>query len=297
VRYLLDTLALLAALSPLLAAEKAKGPAEPARYGQGRELCTLANKEIDESSGVACSRVNPGVFWTHNDSGDEPRLFAFNAKGEDLATFQVEGAICRDWEDIASFARDGKGYLVVADVGDNASEHDECSLYVIEEPRLDPRKRGARARLRVEAAIHFRYEDGAHNCEAVGVDTASKTFFLVTKVFVGPCKVYALPNPPAGTREPLVAKAIATLRIPMTTGMDVSPDGLRAIVLTYGDAYEFTRRPDEKWADAFARVPRTLSMPRRRQGEAICYGPDGQTLYLTSEKAPCPFFEVPVLGK
>jgi hypothetical protein len=35
-------------------------------------------------------------------------------------------------------------------------------------------------------------------------------------------------------------------------------------------------------------------MPQRRQGETVCYGPDGKTLYLTSEFAPTPLFEVPV---
>jgi hypothetical protein len=35
-------------------------------------------------------------------------------------------------------------------------------------------------------------------------------------------------------------------------------------------------------------------MPRRRQGESICYGPDGKTLYLTSEQLPTPLWEVPV---
>ena len=287
-------LVLLLALSPaLLAAERPAAPPVPVEYGQGRQLCTLANEDVDESSGVACSRLTPGVFWTHNDSGDEPRVFAFNAKGDDLAAFDIEGANARDWEDMASFTRGGKAYLLLADVGDNAAERDNCTLYLVPEPRLDPKKRGVRGKLKAEA-IDFRYEDGPHNCEAVAVDPTSKTILLVTKIMPGPCKVYALHEPPARPREPLVAKAIATLKLPLVTAMDVSPDGLRAVVLTYGNAYEYTRRPDEKWSDAFARQPRMVPMPPRRQGEAICYGPDAKTLYLTSEGNPCPFFEVPV---
>jgi len=77
--------------------------------------------------------------------------------------------------------------------------------------------------------------------------------------------------------------------------MDISPDGRRAIVLTYADALEFVRRDGETWRQAFARRPRTIVMPRRRQGEAICYGPDGRTLYLTSEHTPTPLLEVPVI--
>ncbi len=34
-------------------------------------------------------------------------------------------------------------------------------------------------------------------------------------------------------------------------------------------------------------------MPQRNQGESVCYGADGRTLYLTSEFAPTPLLEVP----
>jgi hypothetical protein len=78
--------------------------------------------------------------------------------------------------------------------------------------------------------------------------------------------------------------------------MDISPDGRRAVVLTYGSAYEYTRLGKESWGDAFARKGRELKMPTRRQGESICYGPDGKTLYLTSEKLPTPLLEVPPAG-
>ena len=37
-----------------------------------------------------------------------------------------------------------------------------------------------------------------------------------------------------------------------------------------------------------------IVLPVRVQGEAICYGQDGKTLYLTSEKRPTPLWEVPV---
>ena len=89
-----------------------------------------------------------------------------------------------------------------------------------------------------------------------------------------------------------MAKPVATLTIPTTSAMDISPDGLRALVLTYGDAYEYTRQAGEDWSRGFARQPRVIKMPARRQGESACYGPDGVTIYLTSEKTPTPLIEV-----
>ena len=90
---------------------------------------------------------------------------------------------------------------------------------------------------------------------------------------------------------------IGTLEIPPATAMDISPDGRRAVVLTYGSAYEYSRGEDEDWAQALSRPPRELVMPARRQGESICYGLDGKTLYLTSEKLPTPLWEVPVMKR
>jgi hypothetical protein len=94
-------------------------PAPVVQYGKGRLVCLLANKKITESSGLAASRRTAGVFWTHNDSGDKPSLYAFDLRGRDLGTWQIQGAAGRDWEDMASFSLGGKPWLLVADTGDN----------------------------------------------------------------------------------------------------------------------------------------------------------------------------------
>jgi hypothetical protein len=106
--------------------------------------------------------------------------------------------------------------------------------------------------------------------------------------------VYSIPLPEKSPRAIVKAKKIATIKLPGATAMDISPDGRRAVMLSYGPAYEFTRGEKETWAQAFARKPRAIAMPWRRQGESICYGVDGKSLYLTSEKLPTPLWKVPV---
>ncbi|MDK1030423.1 MAG: hypothetical protein QGD94_00275 [Planctomycetia bacterium] len=277
-------------------ARKQDAPAtERIAYGKGRKVCELANKRISESSGLASSRRSTGVFWTHNDSGHRAHIYAFGPAGEDLARFRLRATVSLDWEDMASFTRDGKDYLLIADVGDNRRIRRRYHLYVIEEPAVDTKKRGTRGKVKKVLSIRFKYSDGSHDCEAVAVGDEGRTVYLVTKTPGKLCKVYSLPLPRKSPLRALTAKTVATLRIPSTTAMDISPDGLRAVVLTYGDAYEYTRRPKEKWSSAFARAPRVIPMPRRRGGEAICYGPDGRTLYLTTEGVPAPLFEVPVV--
>jgi len=254
----------------------AAGAEAPVAYAPGRQLCTLANAAIDESSGLAASRRLDGVFWTHNDSGDDPRLYAFNRQGEHLATVTVRGAIARDWEDMASFTLRGKPWLLVGDVGDNARARRHSTV-------------------RMRFAVEFTYDGGALNCEAVAIDARGKTALVIDKAFRPTCRVFAVPLKANERDKPWVVKPIATLPIPTVTAMDVSPDGRRAIVLTYAHACEYARKPGETWADAFTRAPRVVKLPGRRQGESICYGPDGKALYLTSEKTPTPLLEVPAL--
>jgi hypothetical protein len=254
----------------------------------------LANKAVKESSGAACGRVNPGVFWTHNDSGDQPRLFAFNAKGEDLGTFTIAGAAARDWEDLASFKIGEQGFLLIADVGDNDEKRALYSLYLLAEPRLEAGGQGgAKRQIQCLQTINFVYEDGPHNCEAVGVDAQARVAYLVSKRAESSCKVYSVSL--AGEKNARqTAKAVAALKVPTVTAMDISADNQRAVVLTYHSAYEYVRAANETWAAAFARKGRELKVPARRQGESVCYGPDDKTLYLTSEGDSCPFLEVPV---
>jgi hypothetical protein len=267
-------------------------PAGRIDYLPAKTLGEVVNEDIDESSGLAAGRVNKGVLWTHNDSGDKPRIFAMNHAGADLGVARITGASARDWEDMCSFAIGGKGFLLLADVGDNAVMRSMCTLYVAREPKLNLARRGAKLTAPAAMTINFRYEDGAHNCESVAVDTTTKTIYLVSKCRPPTCKVYAIPLPARSPKKPVIAKAVATLTLPTTTAMDISADGLRAVVCTYQDAYEYVRRPKETWAHGFSRPPRKLKLPFRTQGESICYGPDGKTLYLTSENLPVPLIKI-----
>lgn len=255
------------------------------RYGEPKLLANLACRQITESSGLASSQRTAGVFWTHNDSGDKPRLFAVNLAGEDLGSCRLTNAKAIDWEDIASFRRDDKSWLVVADIGDNAKRRTACQLYLLEEPAIATREVNVQE-------IQFRYEDGPHDCESIAVDAAAGLILLTVKTFGLSCAVFQLPLQPT-SEETIVARKLTTIPVSFAVAMDISPDSRRAIVLTYGDAFEFSKSPEESWKQAFGRVPRRISMPRRSQGESICYGSDGKSLFLTSERLPAPLWQVP----
>jgi hypothetical protein len=298
------------------------------RYLPGRRIAWIACEQLDELSGMAASRRLPGIFWAHNDSGDDPRLYLLDLAGRDLGSVLVEGVRNFDWEDIASFDAEGKHYILIADTGNNGLNAAVHMIHVVEEPVYDP-KRGPAA-LAVKSVppvrtIYFSFEDDYRNCEAVAIDATDKTILLISKERSKTCHVYALPWPAAdgavaevkktpvdkkptvdkkpalakalalepGPPRALVARVIGEIRLRQVTGMDISPDGRRAAVVTYGDAYEFVRRPGQSWKEAFARPPRLIEVPPRAQGESICYGLDGRTLYLSSEKRPTPLIEIP----
>lgn len=276
--------------------EKEKGVTEnpPGRvaYGPGRTLALLANEVVDESSGLACSRRLDGAFWTHNDSGGNAEVYLFDRAGRDLGACRLEGVDAFDWEDMASFTRDGKDYLLVGDCGNNGLAATIHVLYLIEEPKADLKTGVQESTVPVVQTIFLSFEDDHRDCEALAVDTTSNCIYLATKQREGGTLMYELPWSKIEAKKAASAKRIATLAIPPATAMDISPDGRRAVILSYGDAYEFQREENESWRQAFARPARRIVVPERIQGESICYGRDGKTLYLTSEKRPTPLIEV-----
>ncbi len=256
------------------------------QYVAPQQVCIIDCNKINESSGLAASHLRPHVFWTHNDSGDKPCLYAFDETGKHLGTCDVEGAKAKDWEDMASFNLDGNACLLVGDVGDNRGKRETCELYLIEEVAPDEEK------LVVRQTVRYSYDRGPQDCESIGFDTTTRQVLFVSKNWTRTAQVFVL-EWPAETDEVQTARFIGEINVPGATAMDISPDGRRAVVLCYGDAYEFTRQPGETWEVAFSRKERKIKMPARRQGETLCFGTDGRTLFLTSEKHPTPFFRVP----
>jgi hypothetical protein len=277
------------------AKERTPNPAGRVPYGRGRELCRLESRAISESSGLACSRRAAGFFWTHNDSGGDARVYLFDRRGRDLGSCPLQDIFAYDFEDMFSFQEGDKSYLVLCDVGNNGRAASVQMLHVIEEPPFDANAGVQADQVPVIHTIYVSYEDDHRDCEAVGIDPTSKTILFVTKEKEGECYVYLLPWPAADVKKAYAARQIAKLALPAVTAMDVSPDGRRAVVLTYGNAFEYVRGDGEDWSQAFSRPPRRIVVPERVQGESICYGPDGKTLYLTSEKQPTPLIEVPVV--
>ncbi|MCF8714992.1 T9SS type A sorting domain-containing protein [Joostella atrarenae] len=254
-------------------------------YDQPVSVGTITNPDINEASGIAASYKTQGAFWVHNDSGDGPNLFLIDSLGNTLTEGSVTNASSNDWEDIASFQLNGTSYLVIGDVGDNPRNRSEYRLFIIEEPAYDPQSISGNT-YSIVKTIKYQYSNGKQNCESVAVDSHTGKIILFSKSHDNEIRyVYELPLSITTGTENLTAELIASLKSEDTTAMDISNNGHHAAVLTYKDfAYQFIRKENETWQDAFQQPYQIINMPVGRQGEeALAYGTNGADLYSVRE--------------
>ncbi|MDG2220596.1 MAG: hypothetical protein P8L85_04405 [Rubripirellula sp.] len=285
-----SSIALLGCLT--LIAGCAELPAEkPGSDKLVADVVKLSGSKIAESSGLAASRRKAGYFWTHNDSGDQARLFAFNTKGRLTRTLKFSTLQAKDWEDMASFVDGEVPRLIVADCGDNQRNRTSVTLYLMDEPDPDNGRTGNPKNLTILSVV---YPDGAHDCEAVAVDPKRRKIVLVTKSFLPAVGVYTIPLPPRVggdqvVRQQVTAERIATLAIPLVTAMDINQRNGDIWVASYFQAFCFSCKDREQdFSEQFSALPKPIELPRWRQIEAFAVDPSDQ-LWLTSEGSPTPF--------
>jgi hypothetical protein len=274
---------------------------------------------IDEASGLAASRLNDKILWVHNDSGDTARIFAIDTQGHQLATVNITGVKNTDWEDIASFVYQGEAYLLIADVGDNQAKRFQYQLHLIKEPDLSQLNGQKTLSVKPSWSMTFTYPDGAHDCESVAVDVAKQKILLLTKRDELPI-LYELPliapsaqgasknasvqmiNKQAkrlGEIAPLPTAMLDYVSIytwagfaGKPTAMDISADGLSAVVLTYTHAFYFTQSQPGDWLTLLSTSPQEISLPAIKQAEAVGFSQDGNSIFITSEMLPAPLYKM-----
>ncbi len=273
-----------------------------AGYGPAVKLATLSDPAINESSGIVASRSTPGLFWTHNDSGDGPFIYAFDTQGKRRGVWMVNGASAIDWEDIAA----GPGpqgnvpYLYIGDIGDNDARRTEITVYRIPEPRITSADSGSiKTKPRVtEAAesIRLRYPDGSHDAEALLVHPVTGAIYIITKVALANAVVYEATSLRSGRLNTM--KRISDLSLPslfggIVTGGDISPDGRRMALCDYLQGDEIVLPDPKADVNTIWKLPiRAFGLGERRQGEAIGYRLDGRAVLATSEGLPTPLIQV-----
>jgi hypothetical protein len=266
---------------------------------------TIYDEEIAEASGIAVSHVHEGVVWVINDSGNSASVYALNPKGRRLCILNIEGVWNNDWEDLASFEYEGKPYILIADVGDNFAKREAYFLHFIEEPDIEKTSGLSSLSVKPSWSMTYTYENGPRDCEAVAVDMINEKVLLLSKRDNPPI-LYELP---LTKRENAVARKCAEIKpFPQRaqdhthlskysnrpTAMDISSDGLSAVVLTYDCAFYFRKEKSADWATALTGSMKEIVFSPLRQAESVCFNRNGSSIFITSEQLPAPLLEIDV---
>lgn len=250
---------------------------------------------------MTASKCQPDVFWTHNDSGGEAFIYAFNLSGANLGTFRVKNAENVDWEDIAAY-RDagGKCFLYIGEIGDNDLKRSTHAVYRIVEPEVGGSAAGTTEKNAQETApadaLVFRYPDQNQNSETLMVHPSTGNIYIVSKSRTDPAGVYKLSGA-FGTAEIQTARRIASLQLPsipvgLLTGGDIAVDGRRVVLCDYLDGYELSLATGDNFDDIWKQPFVEVDLGERDTGEAVTYGTDNSTIYATTEGKKAPIIMV-----
>ncbi|MFD7894056.1 WD40 repeat domain-containing protein [Streptomyces sp. NPDC059743] len=235
--------------------------------GTPDQTFTIKDPRIVESSGLAASRLHPGIYWTHNDSDDGPYVFAVDSRtGETVATITMEGV--GEPRDVEAISIGSDGNVYVGDIGDNLDgSWDHVWIYRFPEPKelKDMRVRATQ--------FTVKYADGARNAEALMVDPKTGRVYIASKndngggLYEGPARLTS-----SGTN---VFRRIG--EVPWVTDGAFSPDGTELVLRSYFSARAYV------WKNGRLGEDHAVQAPFQGQAESVTYTADGSALMFGSE--------------
>ncbi len=199
----------------------------------------LDTSVIKESSGIVKSPKYEGIFWTHNDSGNPPELFAIKTDGTLAARIPVEAAPNLDWEDIAV----ADGFIYVGDIGNNLGWLRVRAVYKFAEP--DPHAAELQP-IKPVATYRYKYPDRPFDAEALVV--RGDRVYIIRKAGGADSAIYRLT---ATDGELMTLTKVQVLPSAWITGADLSADGRLLVTVSgyqlalYPVNEDLTLRPDE----------------------------------------------------
>ena len=245
------------------------------------------DSDIDESSGLAASRRHPDIFWTHNDSGGEPVLYATTATGKVVARTRVAGVENKDWEDVAI---DDAGNLYIGDMGNNRNNRDDLAVYVIAEP--DPALPSTTSH--VDRVIRFHYAeqrdaaDPPDNFDAESLFWTQGRLYLLTK-HRDDTRTVLYRFPVETGDESVALEKVGEFDLGgdpdeyggMATGADVTVDGERLVVLSYHAIFVFERPGDSD--NYLRRLTKRIELDNDVTGQVEAVAWDGDAILFSNE--------------
>ncbi|MER6025139.1 WD40 repeat domain-containing protein [Streptomyces sp. NPDC001851] len=238
--------------------------------GDGDQGFTLKDPRITESSGLAASHLHPGVYWTHNDSGDGPYLYAVDSRsGKTVARITLRGI--GSPRDVEAVSIGPHNEIYLGDIGDNfGGRWPYVWIYRLPEPK--------ELKDQTVTATQYvvKYANGPRDAESLIVHPKTGRVYIIDKkedgghLYEGPATLSA-----SGAN---IFKPIAPVDL-WATDAAFSPDGRQLAVRGYLGGIHYD------WNGGRIKRAGQLDVPFQGQGEGITYSVDGTTLLYSSEGA------------
>ncbi len=238
---------------------------------------------LTESSGII--RDATGRMWSHNDSGDDPTLYQIDSMGQVIREVSISYARNMDWEDLA---KDKKGNLYIADIGNNLNARKKLFIYKVKESDLSKDRA-------LSETISFTYEDqdefppssASMHYDAESLIHYNDALYIFTKnrtdPFTGYTHIYRVPDQPGD----YTAKLVDSLKLGegiMTnywlTAADINANEDQIALLSHDKLWILSCFEGEKFSNG---VLTELILNSYTQKEAVTYL-DQNTLILTDER-------------
>jgi hypothetical protein len=295
----------LSFLPTALAAPSEEGPAADrvgtagCGYGQTHPVAEVQEKLLTEASALVASQRWPGIFWTLNDSKNQPMLFATDQQGKSRGRFRVSNAENVDWESLQLGPdSDGGAALSIGDTGNNKGNRRELMIYRVTEPEPVAARGGTLTTTSAEA-FRFAYPGGPRNTEAMLVHPVTGEVLLITKEPDGHSLVFRMPTPLDGQRVAMLEQ-VGSIDVTglgadgdLVTDASVTPDAHRVIVRTYTSALEYDVPDGVPLTRIWDQSPRIIPLGDGAKGEGVTYRVDGGALITIGEGATPLLFETP----
>ncbi|MDT8397705.1 MAG: hypothetical protein RQ899_03730 [Pseudomonadales bacterium] len=263
---------------------------------------------LGEISGLAKSRRRDNLYWVHNDSGDQARIFAITAEGlailptysrfsfhaevpepgkREWQGFRVLSAENIDWEDMSS----DDNYLYVADLGNNGNDRRDLGIYMLSE--IDPTASTQSAAIRhlpVRYPEQTNFPPAQKHFDSESLFSADGKLYVISKHrksgltggWEAGANLYRL-DTRFSDRDNVLVRIGSHPDIIAATGAEVSPDGQRLAVISYTALWLFDRptQGDDWFSGMSERLD--LEPDHARQLEAVAWE-DEHTLLLINEQ-------------
>jgi hypothetical protein len=258
----------------------------------------VSTTTIFEASGLAASRQNPGVLWTHNDIKTTAILFALSTNGNLLATWQMSNVFSGDFEDIAigPGPRPDLQYIYFGDIGNNDLLWNMIRIVRVPEPAIYSYTTNNPPHRTLGGAVEIwlDYPDERFDAESLMSDPITGDLFIASKDTVNTSsRVYRVPKALLDAGGTITMEFVRDVPFRAASGGDISADGSEIILRRGSRAELWQRAPGTTIGQALGTTSRSVPVignPEEPNGEAVGFHPTGLGYYTLSEGLNQPIY-------